>query len=118
MVTADLIPVCQFIEQAKLPLAYTLSEDNCVDIMAQNISKWGGLTELMTLLKISADRVIAAGDVIFTVRNMHMAAEAVPVSSRFSFCSSFMARSPAGVAAQPRPRKFAAKFAAMYLRAL
>ena len=36
MVTADLIPVCQFIEQAKLPLAYTLSEDNCVDIMAQN----------------------------------------------------------------------------------
>ena len=62
MVTADLIPVCKFIEQAKLPLAYTLSEDNCVDIMAQNISKWGGLTELMTLLKISADRVIAAGD--------------------------------------------------------
>lgn len=62
MVTADLIPVCQFIEQAKLPLAYTLSEDNCVDIMAQNISKWGGLTELLALLKISADRVIAAGD--------------------------------------------------------
>lgn len=62
MVTADLMPVCRYIDEAKLPLAYTLSEDNCVDIMTQNISKWGGLQELMKLLQITASQVIAAGD--------------------------------------------------------
>ena len=62
MATADLKPICRYIDEAKLPLAYTLSEDSCVDIMTENISKWGGLTELLALLKISADRVIAAGD--------------------------------------------------------
>ena len=62
MVTADLKPVCNFIEEARLPLAYTFSEDNCVDIMTRNISKWGGLTELMQRLQISPEQVIAAGD--------------------------------------------------------
>ena len=62
MVTADLKPVCKFIEEARLPLAYTFSEDNCVDIMARDISKWGGLTELMQRLQIAPEQVIAAGD--------------------------------------------------------
>ena len=62
MVTTDLVPVCQYIEEAKLPLACTLSQDSCVDIMTQNISKWGGLQELMDLLQISPSQVIAAGD--------------------------------------------------------
>ena len=53
---------------------------------------------------------------MFTVRNIHIAPVARPLS-RFSFCSSFIAMSPAGVAAQPSPKKFAAKFAAMYCRA-
>lgn len=62
MVTADRKPVCRYIAEAGLPLACTLSEDACVDIMTQNISKWGGLQELMALLGISPERVIAAGD--------------------------------------------------------
>jgi hydroxymethylpyrimidine pyrophosphatase-like HAD family hydrolase len=39
MATADLKPICRYIDEAKLPLAYTLSEDSCVDIMTENISK-------------------------------------------------------------------------------
>ena len=62
MATADLEPVCRYIDEKKLPLAYALSEDSCVDIMTRNISKWGGLQELMALLKIPAEQVIAAGD--------------------------------------------------------
>ena len=62
MVTADRKPVCRYIAEAGLPLACPLSEDACVDIMTQNISKWGGLQELMALLGISPERVIAAGD--------------------------------------------------------
>jgi len=62
MATADLVPVCRYIEEAKLPLAYTHSEDNCVDIMTQNISKWGGLQEMLALLHISPEQLIAAGD--------------------------------------------------------
>ena len=62
MATADLVPVCRYIDEAQLPLTYTHSEDNCVDIMTQNISKWGGLQEMMTLLGIKPEQVIAAGD--------------------------------------------------------
>ena len=62
MVTADLKPVCRYIEEQKLPLSYTPSEESCVDIMTQNISKWGGLQEMMKLLNISPEQVIAAGD--------------------------------------------------------
>ena len=62
MVTTDLEPVCRFIGETRLPLAYTFSEDNCVDIMAWGISKWGGLTELMQRLRLSPEQVIAAGD--------------------------------------------------------
>lgn len=62
MATADLASVCRYIDEKQLPLAYTLSEDSCVDIMTRNISKWGGLQELMALLGMTADQVIAAGD--------------------------------------------------------
>ncbi len=62
MATADWKPVCQYIDQARLPLAYTLSEDNCVDIMAEGISKWDGVCHLMTLLHILPEDVIAVGD--------------------------------------------------------
>lgn len=62
MATADHVPVSRYIEEKKLPLAWALSEDNCIDIMTQNISKWGGLQEMMALLGITADQVIAAGD--------------------------------------------------------
>jgi hydroxymethylpyrimidine pyrophosphatase-like HAD family hydrolase len=62
MATADLKPICRYIDEAKLPLAYTLSEDSCVDIMTENISKWGGIQEMMALLHISPEQVIAAGD--------------------------------------------------------
>ena len=54
---------------------------------------------------------------MFTVRNIHIAADARPFSSRFSLCSSFIAISPAGVAAHPSPRKFATKFVAIYFLA-
>ena len=62
MATADLKPICRYIDEAKLPLAYTLSEDSCVDIMTENISKWGGIREMMALLHIAPEQVIAAGD--------------------------------------------------------
>lgn len=62
MVTADLKPVCRYIDEKQLPLSYTLSEDSCVDIMTRNISKWGGLQELMRVLDIRPEQVIAAGD--------------------------------------------------------
>lgn len=62
MATTDLVPVCRYIDEAKLPLSYTLSQDSCVDIMTRNISKWGGIQEMMTLLHIDPEQVIAAGD--------------------------------------------------------
>ena len=62
MATADLVPVCRYIDEMQLTLAYTHSEDNCVDIMTRNISKWGGLQEMMALLGIKPEQVIAAGD--------------------------------------------------------
>lgn len=62
MVTADRHPICAYIAEEKLPLAYTLSEEACVDIMTQGVSKWGGLQELMKLLGMDASQVVAAGD--------------------------------------------------------
>lgn len=62
MATADRMPICEWITQQALPLSFAPSEDNCTDIMAQNISKWSGLQRLMALLGIPADQVIAAGD--------------------------------------------------------
>ena len=62
MATADRMPICEWITQQALPLSFAPSEDNCTDIMAQNISKWNGLQRLMALLGIPADQVIAAGD--------------------------------------------------------
>ncbi len=62
MATADLKPVCQYIEAHQLPLSYTLSEDSCVDIMARDISKWAGICRLLELLHIPPEDVIAAGD--------------------------------------------------------
>ncbi|MPM76492.1 hypothetical protein SDC9_123490 [bioreactor metagenome] len=54
---------------------------------------------------------------MFIIINMHIAGEAV-VLSLLILCNSFMAIKPAGVAAQPRPRKFAARFVAIYSMAL
>lgn len=62
MATADLNPICDYIRSQGLPLEYTPSEDTCVDIMDIGISKWGGIQELMDLLQIPVDHVIAAGD--------------------------------------------------------
>lgn len=62
MVTADLVPICEYIQSAKLPLSCAPSEPGCVDIMAPGISKWGGLERLNRLLNISRQRLIAAGD--------------------------------------------------------
>lgn len=62
MATVDREPICAFIEEEGLPLSYTPSEETCTDIMAKNISKWGGLQRLLTLLNLPASRVIAAGD--------------------------------------------------------
>lgn len=62
MATADRRKICPYIDEMKLPLAYTPSEDTCTDIMAQGISKWAGLQELMALLNLPRERVIAAGD--------------------------------------------------------
>ncbi len=62
MATADLKPICRYIEAHRLPLAYTPSEDHCVDIMAKGISKWNGICHLLELLHIPPEAVIAAGD--------------------------------------------------------
>ena len=62
MATIDLEPVCRFIDQLRLPMSYTPSEDQCVDIMTLGISKWGGLQRLARLLEIPDERIIAAGD--------------------------------------------------------
>lgn len=62
MVTADRKIICDYIAQNRLSLAFTPSEDACIDIMAENISKWGGLQELMARLNIPSEQVIAAGD--------------------------------------------------------
>ena len=62
MVTTDRHPICDYIARESLPLAYTPSEEACVDIMARGISKWGGLQELLALLGMDASQVVAAGD--------------------------------------------------------
>ena len=62
MASSVRMPSCEWITQQALPLSFAPSEDNCTDIMAQNISKWNGLQRLMALLGIPADQVIAAGD--------------------------------------------------------
>lgn len=62
MATADRDLVCPYIDAEKLPMSHTPSEENCSDIMTQNISKWGGLQELMGILGIDASQVVAAGD--------------------------------------------------------
>ena len=62
MVTADLVPVCEYIQAAGLPLSCAPSEPGCVDIMAPGVSKRGGLERLISLLGIPRQRLIAAGD--------------------------------------------------------
>lgn len=62
MATVDLEPVCRYIDQMGLPLSHTLSEERCVDIMAEGISKWSGLLRLASLLDIPRQQIIAAGD--------------------------------------------------------
>lgn len=62
MATADLESVCRYLDHAGLPMCYTPSEPDCVDIMAPGISKWGGLERLARMLDIPNARVIAAGD--------------------------------------------------------
>ena len=46
---------------------------------------------------------------VFRTANMHMASLA-ELQFLFTFCNSFIARIPRGVAAFPSPRKFAVKF--------
>lgn len=62
MATVDRDEICAYIDQMQLPLAYTPSEDTCTDIMVKNTSKWSGLQELMALLQLSPEQVVAAGD--------------------------------------------------------
>jgi len=62
MATVDLQPVCEAIDALSLPMSYTPSEDQCVDIMPLGISKWGGLRRVADLLGIPRERIIAAGD--------------------------------------------------------
>lgn len=60
-VTVDREPVCSFIQQQDLPLEYTLSEENCIDIMAVGNNKWNGIRQLLGLLN-GPHRIAAAGD--------------------------------------------------------
>lgn len=62
MATVDLEYVCRYLDHARLPMCYTPSEPNCVDIMAPGISKWGGLEQLARMLGIPNAHIIAAGD--------------------------------------------------------
>ena len=62
MATVDLESVCRYLDHAGLPMCYTPSELDCVDIMAPGISKWDGLRQLARMLDIPDAHVIAAGD--------------------------------------------------------
>lgn len=59
----------------------------------------------------------SCNDEIFKTRKAHIISEALPPPFS-SFCSSRIALSPAGVAAQPSPRILAAILAAIYSLAL
>ena len=62
MATEDLGPVCAAVEALRLPMNCTPAEDQCVDLMALGISKWGGLKRLSERLGVPRERIIAAGD--------------------------------------------------------
>lgn len=62
MATVDLESVCRYLDRSGLPMCYTPSEPDCVDIMAPGIGKWGGLEQLARMLGIPNARIIAAGD--------------------------------------------------------
>lgn len=62
MATEDLTPVCEAVKALRLPMSCAPAEDQCVDIMALGISKWGGLQRLSERLGIPRERIIAAGD--------------------------------------------------------
>lgn len=62
MATADMGPICRFIDEQELPLLHVHSEPTCTDIMREGITKWHGLSRLAKLLDIPRERVIAAGD--------------------------------------------------------
>lgn len=81
MATMDLQPVCRAIDELRLPMSYTLSEDQCVDIMPLGISKWGGLRRLAARLDIPRERIIAAGDYNNDIEMIRNAGTGVAVAS-------------------------------------
>lgn len=81
MVTADLVPICEYIRAAGLPLSCAPSEPGCVDIMAPGISKRGGLERLIRLLDIPRQRLIAAGDYINDLEMIRYAGIGIAVAN-------------------------------------
>lgn len=81
MATMDLVPVCRAIDQLGLPMSYTPSEDQCVDIMTLGISKWGGLRRLAERLGIPRERIIAAGDYNNDIEMLREAGTGVAVAN-------------------------------------
>lgn len=62
MALRDWRQVGDYIEKNLSDVTYTLSEPDCIDIMAAGISKWDGIKKLAAIEQLTEDGIIAVGN--------------------------------------------------------
>lgn len=62
MALRDWKQIGDYIEKNLPDVAYTLSEPDCIDIMAFGISKWDGIKRLAAMMQVAEDGIIAVGN--------------------------------------------------------